>query len=107
MRKYLQKNYLLSGSTFGEEDLVEGDFIMNKKRHMDKLGLLRAHSYTILRIEDIGGVGEPSYLINLRNPWSQPISSSKILWNERSEMWTSKLKILLQPEFNETNFWLT
>jgi hypothetical protein len=69
MRKYLQKNYLLSASTFGEEDLVEGDFIVNKKRHIDKLGLLRAHSYTILRIEDAFGDGS-SCLINLRNPWS-------------------------------------
>lgn len=69
MRKYLQKNYLLSASTFGEEDLVEGDFIVNKKRHIDKLGLLRAHSYTILRIEDAVGDGS-SCLINLRNPWS-------------------------------------
>lgn len=66
MRKYLQRGYLLSGSTFGEEDLVEGDFIMNKKRHLDKMGLLRAHSYTILRVEEIKG----GFLINLRNPWS-------------------------------------
>jgi hypothetical protein len=33
MKKYLSKGYIMSGSTFGEEDLVESDFIMNTKRH--------------------------------------------------------------------------
>ncbi len=104
MRKYLLKGYLLSGSTFGEEDMVEGDFVINKKRHVDQMGLLRAHSYTILRIEEIDG----GFLINLRNPWS---SISRInqssAWNEKSPLWTPKLKLILQPHFDESNFWLS
>jgi len=73
-------------STSGEEEELPGHFIVDFQSFQDpQSGLLKAHAYPILRIEEAMG----HQLINLRNPWGKPLLFKGLKWSWASPMWTA------------------
>ena len=49
-----KEKYLMSASTHGEDDEVKGSFAVEYQKHQDQTtGLLKAHSYSLLRLVEI------------------------------------------------------
>ena len=44
---------------------MEGSYVVDHESYRNSIGLLRGHSYTLLRIEVIDGF----LMLNFRNPW--------------------------------------
>jgi hypothetical protein len=82
---FKKDNFLVSASSHGEEEEVVGSFAVEFQKHQDReTGLLKAHSYSILRVVEVLG----NKLINLRNPWSIPLNWNG-KWSDQSPLWTN------------------
>ena len=44
---------------------MEGSYVVDHESYRNSIGILRGHSYTLLRIEVIDGF----LMLNFRNPW--------------------------------------
>lgn len=56
----------MSASNQGEDEEVAGSFIAIEHLHrQEESDLLKAHSYTILKVVEVLGF----HIINMRNPW--------------------------------------
>lgn len=72
-----------------------------KKKQVQNIGLLPAHSYTILKVVEIFGES----ILNIKNPFSQIHWDGD--WSQNSKNWTKQVRDMLQPNFtNNDNFWM-
>ncbi|CDW72805.1 calpain family cysteine protease containing protein [Stylonychia lemnae] len=102
---YEKEQYLMSVSTDGEDQELAGNFIVQFQSYQDReTNLLKAHSYTILKIVEVNN----NKLINLRNPWNAPFNF-RGKWNENSPLWTQQMRRHLEPTFDKenSNFWIS
>jgi calpain-15 len=65
---HLACRFLLVASTFDEECPVEPSFPKGEK-HIDNLGLLKAHAYSLIRVLSIKNGGQLERVLLLRNPY--------------------------------------
>ena len=100
---YLEKGFLLSASTFGEDEPVTPTFPLS----LPDTFPLFAYSYAILKVVQIAQSGET--LICFRNPWKSARHLSNTKYHEKSPLWTSQLRAYVQPDLSghgSSIFWL-
>lgn len=56
MVQYHKENFIMSLSTFGEDEEYPGAFVVEYQKFQNfDTGLLKAHAYTILNVADLNG----------------------------------------------------
>lgn len=78
-----EKDYMIAASCGNRAEELE-------KSAARELGLITAHSYSLVRATSVELDGETHNLVQLRNPWGGTEWNGK--WSDSSDIWTPELK---------------
>lgn len=93
-----KRDYMIAASCGNRDENLE-------KSAARELGLVTAHSYSLIRVAEVQKDDETVKLVQLRNPWGGTEWNGK--WSDSSDMWTDELKEELNfTEEDDGAFWM-